>query len=202
MNKETNELVLLAQQGDNEAKTVLIKSVQKLVHRIVYSMNDGRFDEDLASIGYMGVLKAIDSFDTTKNAKFSTHAYWQIRGEISHEFDYRGRQKRKTNDVAVLFSTPIFGEESEDKTLEETLGGDTSEYDHIFEEKTIWWAYTQLNDSDKKLFYYKYVEQQTREELKVTMGFNTLSNLRRREALLKQRLNVLLDNKYSTPQTY
>lgn len=201
-NQEMNALVLLAQQGDEEAKTIVIKSVWKLVDRVVYALNEGRYDEDLTSIGLMGVLKAIDTFDTTKDAKFSTHAYWKIRGEISHEFAHRSRKKREINSKTVLFSTPIFGEESEDKTLEEILGGDTSEYNHIFEEKTIWWAYTQLNDSDKKLFYYKYVEQQTREELRATMGFNTLSNLRRREALLKQRLNTLLDNKYATPQTW
>lgn len=201
-NQEMNALVLLAQQGDEEAKTIVIKSVWKLVDRVVYALNEGRYDEDLTSIGLMGVLKAIDTFDTTKDAKFSTHAYWKIRGEISHEFAHRNRKKREINSKTVLFSTPIFGEESEDKTLEEILGGDTSEYNHIFEEKTIWWAYTQLNDSDKKLFYYKYVEQQTREELRATMGFNTLSNLRRREALLKQRLNTLLDNKYATPQTW
>lgn len=201
-NQEMNALVLLAQQGDEEAKTIVIKSVWKLVDRVVYALNEGRYDEDLTSIGLMGVLKAIDTFDTTKDSKFSTHAYWKIRGEISHEFAHRSRKKREINSKTVLFSTPIFGEESEDKTLEEILGGDTSEYNHIFEEKTIWWAYTQLNDSDKKLFYYKYVKQQTREELRVTMGFNTLSNLRRREALLKQRLNTLLDNKYATPQTW
>ncbi len=197
-NQEMNALVLLAQQGDEEAKTIVIKSVWKLVDRVVYALNEGRYDEDLTSIGLMGVLKAI----ATKDSKFSTHAYWKIRGEISHEFAHRSRKKREINSKTVLFSTPIFGEESEDKTLEEILGGDTSEYNHIFEEKTIWWAYTQLNDSDKKLFYYKYVKQQTREELRVTMGFNTLSNLRRREALLKQRLNTLLDNKYATPQTW
>lgn len=56
-NQEMNAVVLLAQQGDEEAKTTVVKSVQNMVHRIVYLMNDGKFDEDLASIGYMGFLK-------------------------------------------------------------------------------------------------------------------------------------------------
>ena len=80
-NQEMNAVVLLAQQGNEEAKTTVVKSVQNMVHRIVYLMNDGKFDEDLASIGYMGVLKAIDSFDATRGTKFSTHAYWQIKGK-------------------------------------------------------------------------------------------------------------------------
>ena len=79
-----------------------------------------------------------------------------------------------------------------------------SEYAHIFEdgEGSIWWAYNQLNDSDKKLFFYKYIELQNRDQLKATMGLNTLSNLRRREILLKQRLNNLLGGKYDCPKAY
>lgn len=203
-NQEMNAVVLLAQQGNEEAKTTVVKSVQNMVHKIVYLMNDGKFDEDLASIGYMGILKAIDSFDATRGTKFSTHAYWQIKGEISHEFTNRSRDKRKINDATVLFSTPIFGHEDDEKTVEETLGGDTSEYAHIFEngEGSIWWAYEQLNDSDKKLFFYKYIELQNRDQLKTTMGLNSLSNLRRREILLKQRLNNLLGGKYDCPKAY
>ena len=203
-NQEMNAVVLLAQQGNEEAKTTVVKSVQNMVHKIVYLMNDGKFDEDLASIGYMGILKAIDSFDATRGTKFSTHAYWQIKGEISREFTNRSRDKRKINDATVLFSTPIFGHEDDEKTVEETLGGDVSEYAHIFEdgEGSIWWAYNQLNDSDKKLFFYKYIELQNRDQLKATMGLNTLSNLRRREILLKQRLNNLLGGKYDCPKAY
>ena len=88
--------------------------------------------------------------------------------------------------------------------MEETIGGDVREYAHIFEdgEGSIWWAYNQLNDSDKKLFFYKYIELQNRDQLKVTMGLNSLSNLRRREILLKQRLNNLLGGKYDCPKAY
>ena len=66
----------------------------------------------------MGILKAIDSFNHNKNTKFTTHAYWQVKGEISHEFMRRETDKRKANYCTVSFATPIFGEgESEDKTL-------------------------------------------------------------------------------------
>ena len=35
-NQEMNAVVLLAQQGNEEAKTTVVKSVQNMVHKIVY----------------------------------------------------------------------------------------------------------------------------------------------------------------------
>ena len=190
------DLVRLAQGGDMEAKNKVVAKTMDISHSLVYMFNGGMFDEDLASLGYMGILKAIDSFNHNKNTKFTTHAYWQVKGEISHEFMRRETDKRKANYCTVSFATPIFGEgESEDKTLEDLLYEETNEFDYIYEtgSKNIWWAYTQLNEVDKKLFYYKYIRSYGRKELCKIMNYNSMSNLGKREGILKQRLRNLMD---------
>lgn len=196
----TNEMVRRAQKGDENAKSQLFLSVKGIVKKTVIAYNDGIFDEDLASVGYMGIVKAIDTFDCDKGTKFSTHAYWKIRGEITHEFTNRSRDKRILNDLTISISTPVFGKDGgEDGTIEDYIHNGTDEYDSVYDEanKNIWWAYRQLDKNDQRLFYYKYIKQISRNELRELMGFNTNSYLRKREAMLKQKLSNLMELNYT-----
>ena len=196
----TNETVYKAQMGDEDAKSQLFLSVKGMVKKLVIAYNDGIYDEDLASIGYMGIVKAIDTFDCSKKTKFSTHAYWKIMGEISHEFTNRSRHKRILNDLTISISTPVFGKSGgEEGTIEDYLHNGIREYAHIFNDsdKNIWWAYKQLNPNDQKLFYHKYIQQVSRNELRELMGFNTNSYLRKREVQLKQKLSNLMELNYT-----
>lgn len=196
----TNEMVRRAQEGDEDAKNQLFLSVKGVVRKMVVAYNDGIFDEDLASVGYMGIVKAIDTFDCSKDTKFSTHAYWKIKGEISHDFTNRSRHKRVLNDLTISISTPVFGKDGgEDGTIEDYIHNGMDEYDCIYDEanKNIWWAYKQLDNNDRKLFYHKYIQQVGRNELRELMGFNTNSYLRKREAKLKQKLSDLMELNYT-----
>ena len=196
----TNEMVSKAQRGDEDAKTQLFLSVKGMIRKTVITHNDGVFDEDLASICYMGVIKAIDTFDCSKEAKFSTHVYWKVRGELSHEFDRRGRAKRVPSDLTISIATPVFGKSgSEDGTIEDYLHNGMNDYEYIHNDgdKNIWWAYEQLNNNEQKLFYYKYIKQVSRDELRVLMGLNTNSYLRKKEVQLKQKLSNLMELNYT-----
>ncbi len=76
-------LIANAQQGDKEAREVLIKNNLGLVHSIVRRfVGRGVETEDLFQIGTIGLMKAIDHFDLGFDVKFSTYAVPLITGEI------------------------------------------------------------------------------------------------------------------------
>lgn len=72
-----------AHQGDKAARDILTEKNMGLVHSIARRFqNRGVEMEDLVQIGSIGLLKAIDKFDTGYDVKFSTYAVPMITGEI------------------------------------------------------------------------------------------------------------------------
>jgi RNA polymerase sporulation-specific sigma factor len=80
---EQTELIVLAQNGDIEAKEKLVKANLRLIYsvakRFAYC---GKEMEDLFQIGAIGLLKAIDKFDLSYQVAFSTYAVPMIMGEM------------------------------------------------------------------------------------------------------------------------
>ncbi|HZJ99582.1 MAG TPA: RNA polymerase sporulation sigma factor SigF [Tissierellaceae bacterium] len=81
--EETMKLIKLSQSGDREAKNKLVEHNIGLIRSILRGfVNRGYEVDDLFQIGSIGLLKAIDKFDTSFNVKFSTYAVPMIVGEI------------------------------------------------------------------------------------------------------------------------
>ncbi len=81
--EETIELIKKAQQGDMEAKNKLVMNNVGLVKSVLRGFSNRGYEvDDLFQIGSIGLLKAIDKFDTSFNVKFSTYAVPMILGEI------------------------------------------------------------------------------------------------------------------------
>ncbi|MBQ2288025.1 MAG: SigF/SigG family RNA polymerase sporulation sigma factor [Lachnospiraceae bacterium] len=77
------ELLLAAKSGDKESRDLLIEENIGLVWSVVRRFaNRGHEMEDLFQIGVIGLIKAIDYFDTNYDVKFSTYAVPMISGEI------------------------------------------------------------------------------------------------------------------------
>lgn len=80
---ENSVLIEKARAGEKEAREVLIEQNLGLVHHIVKRFLGRGYDaEDLFQIGVIGLIKAIDKFDTGYEVKFSTYAVPLITGEI------------------------------------------------------------------------------------------------------------------------
>ena len=76
-------LIEQAHKGDKEARDQLVANNIGLVWSIVRRfLNRGCEAEDLFQIGSIGLMKAIDKFDTGYEVKFSTYAVPMIAGEI------------------------------------------------------------------------------------------------------------------------
>jgi RNA polymerase sporulation-specific sigma factor len=81
--KDTTELILLAKEGDTHARSMLVENNIGLVWSIVRRFqNRGHETEDLFQIGCIGLIKAINKFDTSYDVRFSTYAVPMIIGEI------------------------------------------------------------------------------------------------------------------------
>ena len=76
-------LIQQARQGDKQSRDTIIEENMGLVHHIVKRfLNRGYDAEELFQIGCIGLIKAIDNFDSTLGVKFSTYAVPMIIGEI------------------------------------------------------------------------------------------------------------------------
>jgi len=79
----TTQLLLQAKKGDKDARNTLIEENMRLVHFIVKRFSNRGYDpEDLFQIGCIGLVKAVDQFNTEYDVKFSTYAVPMITGEI------------------------------------------------------------------------------------------------------------------------
>lgn len=74
--QEEREYLRRCKDGDEEARGILIEHNLRLVAHIVkkYSPTAGNDADDLISIGTIGLIKAIDSFDDTKKIRLATYA--------------------------------------------------------------------------------------------------------------------------------
>lgn len=81
--KDIFEAISLAKAGDPEAKEYIVNNNMGLVWSIVRKFtNRGTEAEDLFQIGCIGLIKAIEKFDTSFDVRFSTYAVPMIMGEI------------------------------------------------------------------------------------------------------------------------
>lgn len=122
---ENSVLIERAHAGEKEAREVLTTQNLGLVHHIVKRFLGRGYDaEDLFQIGVIGLLKAIDKFDTTYDVKFSTYAVPLITGEIKRFIRDDGMVKvsrnLKENGMRVKYARErLNGKLGREPTLEE-----------------------------------------------------------------------------------
>ena len=81
--QQKKELFERIKQGDMEARREFIYGNLRLVLSIMHRFgNRGENADDLFQIGCIGLIKALDNFDTSHDVKFSTYAVPMIIGEI------------------------------------------------------------------------------------------------------------------------
>ena len=118
--------------GDKNARLILIEHNLRLVAHIVKKFeNHGPEREDLISIGTIGLIKAINTFDLAKNIKLTTYAARCIENEVLMYL--RSSKNRRTE---VSLNDPIGSDkEGNQITLLETLGSDGTEILDTLESK-------------------------------------------------------------------
>ena len=81
--KKTDELLKKSAAGDKQARDELIRGNLRLVLSVVQRFQGrGESPDDLFQVGCIGLMKAIDNFNTELGVRFSTYAVPMIIGEI------------------------------------------------------------------------------------------------------------------------
>ena len=122
---DTLTLINRAHQGDKLARDKILIEKTGLIWSIVRRfLNRGHEGEDLFQIGCIGMLKAIDRFDTEFDVAFSTYAVPMIAGEIRRFIRDDGivkiSRKIKENQMKIMHQREIYiNEKKQEPTIEE-----------------------------------------------------------------------------------
>ena len=101
--KEEDKCFELMSKGDSSARNRLIEHNLRLVAHIVKKYASGADEQDeLISVGTVGLIKAVSSFDHSKGAKFATYASRCIENEILMQFR---AAKKSAGDIYI--SEPV-----------------------------------------------------------------------------------------------
>ena len=97
--KEEQHYLELASKGDLQARNILIERNLRLVAHIMKKYYAQTADqEDLISIGTIGLIKGISTFDATKGARLATYAARCVENEILMHFR---AQRKSASDVSL-----------------------------------------------------------------------------------------------------
>mgnify|MGYP000180615064 CR=1 FL=1 len=119
--EEEKECLEKMKNGDEDAKNILIERNLRLVAHVVKKYSNTKVDpDDLISIGTIGLIKGINSFNVDKGSKLSTYVSRCIDNEILMHL----RSTKKLN-AEVYLNEPI-GKDKDDNvvTLQEVLEND------------------------------------------------------------------------------
>ena len=125
----TLELIVRAQDGDEEAKNQLVHENMGLVWSLVRRFSGRGYEmDDLFQIGCIGLLKSIDKFDLSFNVKFSTYAVPMIVGEIKRFLRDDGmikvsRSLKETAYKARVLKDELIRELNREPTISELAAG-------------------------------------------------------------------------------
>ncbi|MBR7163870.1 MAG: RNA polymerase sporulation sigma factor SigG [Clostridia bacterium] len=124
-NDEKIALFEKIKQGDKEARETFIGGNLRLVLSVIQRFNNrGENMDDLFQIGCIGLIKAIDNFDTSHNVKFSTYAVPMIIGEIRRYLrdNNQIRVSRSLRDIAykaLKAKEEFISQNSKEPTIDE-----------------------------------------------------------------------------------
>ncbi|WP_124727935.1 RNA polymerase sporulation sigma factor SigK [Staphylospora marina] len=155
--EEEEKCLQLMKQGDREARNRLIEHNLRLVAHIVKKFeNTGEDNEDLISIGTIGLIKAIESYQPDKGTKLATYAARCIENEI---LMHLRSLKKARKDVSL--QDPIgTDKEGNEITLIDILGTDRDEVVDLvqtrIEKKKIYSHLHILDDREQEVIRYRF----------------------------------------------
>ncbi len=125
------ELAQRIQQGDEEARSLMIRANLRLVVKIAHDYaNLGLPLLDLIAEGNVGLMTAVERFDPDKGAKLSTYAAWWIKQSIKRALANTGKTIRlpvhlgekisRIRRVAMQMTEELGREPTDDELAEET----------------------------------------------------------------------------------
>lgn len=151
-NEEEARLLFCLEQGDDEVRKIFIERNIRLVVYIARKFeNTGIGIEDLVSIGTIGLIKAVNTFDPMKKIKLATYASRCIENEI---LMYLRRNSKTRSEVS--FDEPLnIDWDGNELLLSDVLGTENDIIYKSMEEETdrklLYLAMSKLSGREKKI---------------------------------------------------
>ncbi len=174
---EESYLLDKLKRGDKAVKTVLIERNLRLVVYIARKFeNTGIFVDDLVSIGTIGLIKAVNTFDPHKNIKLATYASKCIENEILMFLRRNNKVKAE-----VSFDEPLNVDwDGNELLLSDVLGTESDlvlkNLEAEVERKLLYTAMEKLNRREKKIMELRFgllgQNERTQKEVAVMLGIS------------------------------
>ena len=155
--KEEREYLIKASEGDIEARNKLVEHNLRLVAHIIKKYYSSQNDQDdLVSIGTIGLIKAINTFDINKKIKLSSYASRCIENEILMHF----RNIKKTSQDISLNEAIDTDKDGNPLSLIDVLSTDDNILESLNTKLNVNKIYeyldSELDDREKKVIILRY----------------------------------------------
>lgn len=175
---EEREYLKLLKEGDQTARDILIEHNMRLVAHIIkkYAFTDKEMD-DLLSIGTIGLIKAVNTFNPDRGNKLSSYAAKCIDNEILMLL----RSEKKRNREVSLYEPIGTDKEGNEINLMDVIEMDEREISEMVamkeDLKKLYEAYEScLSDKEKKVIRFRYGlfgnDEYTQREIAKALGIS------------------------------
>ena len=175
--EEEETIMAQLREGDNSNRDLLITHNLRLVVYIAKKYESPTAGtEDLVSIGPIGLMKAVRTFDPNKNIKLATYASRCIENEILMYL-----RKASNSKVEMSFDEPLSVDwDGNELTLRDVLGSEpdeiSEEIEYEDEKRLLRYIVAHLNPKEKDIMYERFGldgrEVQTQKQLADKMGIS------------------------------
>lgn len=155
--EEEEKMIKRMLSGDKEARNILIERNLRLVAHIVKKFESkNTSQDDLISIGTIGLIKGIDSYNDTKKTKITTYAARCIENEILMYF----RSTKKTSGDVSLNDSIGYDKDGNEISLIDVLKDNTTDFAELVHTKDniklLNNYLTLLNEREKEIIIKRY----------------------------------------------
>jgi RNA polymerase sporulation-specific sigma factor len=175
--QQERELLLAIRAGDETARDVLIEHNLRLVVFLARRFdNTGIHLEDLVSIGTIGLIKAVNTFDVDKNIKLATYASRCIENEILMHLRKTSNQRTE-----ISFDEPLNTDwDGNELLLSDVLGTEEDLVERPVQEteerKLLYMALDRLNERERSIITMRFGldgrDARTQKEVADSMGIS------------------------------
>ena len=165
------------EEGDQEARKVLIERNLRLVAHVAKKYQGSDEDsDDLISIGTIGLIKAVATFDNSKNNRLATYAARCIDNELLMML----RMRKKTSREVSLYEPIVMDKEGNEINLLDIIEGENVDVPEIMD----------LEADTRRLYQilHKVLSEREQEVLRLRYGLFGEEEKTQRE--IAQRLNI------------
>lgn len=160
LDRETAMKLWIEEHSDYAKEQVVLNNIG-MVGNVLKSLNLNLLDEDLYSIGMIGVVKAVNTFNPDKGVKFSTYATKIIRNEILMTF----RKKRIISTLSL--DEPYDLGNGEFVNYSEMIAGSKRFEDEVIADLQMKRMLSTLSDREKRIIFLSMEGKKQREIVEI-----------------------------------